>query len=256
MLDIHQQHIVEENLSVAWARAFLATADNPELSPLTVTVTGFENGRPVENDRIRTALDQSLKSHDLPSCETVAGTIFPSSLWNPQRDRNALFNRYRSILPAIRRCKNNHNGIYFERLIDYKPKGDDEGEGINQLDYIIGTYRAGNHRRSALQASVFNPACDATNQRQRGFPCLQQVGFTPNAREQSMAVSGYYPMEYIYVRGYGNYLGLCRLGQFVAHELGFEMTKMTCFVGVGKLGKVTKKSLRDLVQDIRAAIDN
>ncbi|NQU22354.1 MAG: thymidylate synthase [Candidatus Nealsonbacteria bacterium] len=255
MLDIHQQHIVEENLSVAWAKAFLATAENPEVSPLTVTVTGFESGRPAEDDRIRTALDQSLKSNGLHSCETVAGTIFPSSLWNPQLDRSALFDRYLKILPSIRKCKGNHNGVYFERLINYKPGG--EGKVVNQLDYIISTYKAGNHRRSALQASIFNPARDATNQRQRGFPCLQQVGFTPNPREQSMAVSGYYPMEYIYVRGYGNYLGLCRLGQFVAHQLGLEMTKMTCFVGVGKPGEVAKKkNLRALAENIRAIISD
>jgi hypothetical protein len=34
------------------------------------------------------------------------------------------------------------------------------------------------------------------------------------------------------------------------------MTKMTCFVGVGVPGKVAKKNLRGLAQDIRAAIDD
>ncbi|MHC4398327.1 MAG: thymidylate synthase family protein [Planctomycetota bacterium] len=252
MLDLHQHHIVEDNLSVAWARAFLATAENPEISPLTVTVTGFAGGEPVEDNRIRAALDRSLRSNDLHSCETAAGTVFPSSLWNPQLDRSVLFDRYRKILPSIRRYKGNRNGVYFERLIDYKPTG--QGEVVNQLDYIISTYKAGNHRRSALQASIYNPACDATNQRQRGFPCLQQVGFAPNAREGSVAVSGYFPMEYIYVRGYGNYLGLCRLGHFVAHELGLEVTKMTCFVGVGIPGKVAKRDLRALAEGIRAII--
>lgn len=254
MSHIHEHHIVEDSLSVAWARAFLAVVDNPEMSPLTVTITGFEGGQPVEENRIRTALDRSLRSNGLNSCETVAGTIFPSSLWNPQLDRSALFDRYLRILPSIRKCKGNRNGIYFERLIDYKPTGD--GEGVNQLEYIISTYAAGNHRRSALQASIYNPKCDATNQRQRGFPCLQQVAFSPNARQGSMAVSGYYPLEYVYVRGYGNYLGLCRLGQFVGHELGLEMTKMICFVGVGIAGKVVKRDLRALARDIRKTLND
>jgi thymidylate synthase len=254
MPDIHEHHVVEDNLSVAWARAFLAATENSEISPLTVTVTGFESGQPVEDNHIRTALDRSLKSNELHSCETVAGTIFPSSLWNPRLDRRRLFDRYLKILPSVRRYKGNRNGVYFERLIDYKPSG--HGEGVNQLDYIIRTYKAGNHRRIALQASIYNPACDATNQRQRGFPCLQQVGFSPNAREGSMAVSGYFPMEYIYVRGYGNYLGLCRLGQFVAHELGCEMAKMTCFVGVGILGKVAKRDLRALAENIHKTLSD
>ena len=48
---------------------------------------------------------------------------------------------------------------------------------MNQLQHVIDTYKLGNHRHSALQASIFDPSRDHTNSRRRGFPCLQQVAF-------------------------------------------------------------------------------
>jgi hypothetical protein len=67
--------------------------------------------------------------------------------------------------------------------------------------------------------------------------------------QKFLNVVGFYPMEYIYDRGYGNYLGLCRLGQFMAREMGLILVQMTCFVGVGKYGgsqKIKKTQLRHL----------
>src|SRR5581483_1608891 len=65
------------NLSHAWAQAFLASAapGGDEISPLTVTVTGFINNRPIETPSIKQALDQVLLAHRKRLCETVAGTI-------------------------------------------------------------------------------------------------------------------------------------------------------------------------------------
>jgi hypothetical protein len=242
----YTEHIKEENLSIAWAKAFLAVMRHSEISPMTITVTGLSNEKIPENFEIRNELDDSLNNNSLPSCHTVANTIFPKSLWNAQRDATFLFNRYMRCRKHIRRCRPNRNGVYFDRLIAY---GADYENPVNQLEYVINTYREKrNHRRSALYASVLDPKCDAKHQRRRGFPCLQQVGFVPMA-QKFLNVVGFYPMEYIYDRGYGNYLGLCRLGQFMAREMGLILVQMTCFVGVGKYGgsqKIKKTQLRHL----------
>jgi thymidylate synthase len=133
--------------------------------------------------------------------------------------------------------------------------GIDYGEPTNQLEFIIETYtEKNNHRRSALYASILDPKVDAKHQRQRGFPCLQQVGFVP-LQQEYLNVVGFYPKEHIYDRGYGNYLGLCRLGQFMAHEMGLELFQMTCFVGVASVGKMNKTPLRDLENKMLMYID-
>lgn len=245
----HFKHINEDNLSIAWAKAFVAVMEHPEISPITITVTGLSNDCIPEYEEIRKGVDASLEINSLKSCHTVANTIFPESLWNRNKDRTLLYERYLRSLNQIHKCKGNCNGIYFERLIAY---GDVK---VNQLEYIIETYtKKGNHRRSALQAAIFDPTCDAKHQRQRGFPCLQQVGFA-RIGKSGLCITGYYPKEHILDRGYGNYLGLCRLGQFMASEMGLELAQMTCFVGVASVGKLNKTPLRDLENSIKTHVD-
>lgn len=241
-------HIYEDNLSIAWAKAFVAAMEHPEISPITITVTGLSNDCIPEYEEIRKEVDGRLAINSLKPCHTVANTIFPESLWNRNKDRALLYERYLRGLKQIRKCKGNCNGIYFERLIAY-------GENKrNQLEYIIETYKKGNHRRSALQASIFDPTSDATHQPQRGFPCLQQVGLA-RIGKSGLCITGYYPKEHILDRGYGNYLGLCRLGQFMATEMGLELAQMTCFVGVACVGNSAKTPLRDLEKNMKSHIE-
>ena len=84
-----------------------------------------------------------------------------------------------------------------------------------------------------LQAATFDPKVDHTKAALRGFPCLQQVSFAVQD-DKTIAVNGFYAFQYIGKRAYGNYVGLCRLGHFVAHELGTELSRMTCFSGIAK----------------------
>ena len=251
----YSTHINEDNLSVAWAKAFEEVMKHDEVTPLTVTVTGLDNDNIEEDLTIRKMLDASLFETGHCSCESAAGTIFPLSLWNRKREADFLFERYKRCRKQIRKCPPNRNGVYFDRLIAY---GMDYNEPVNQLEFIIKTYvEKGNHRRSALHASILDPRSDAKHQKQRGFPCLQQVGFVP-VDKKFLNIVGFYPMEYIYGRGYGNYLGLCRLGQFMAQEMGLTLSQMTCFIGVGRYGsssKIKKTPLRNLEENLKAYID-
>jgi len=234
--------IAEENLSVAWARAFLAAMEHgvEEVAPLVIAVTGFAGGVVRENLTIRQALDATLDQHNTGlTCETVARTIFPRGLWNPARPRAELYERYLKILPRIRKCRGNQYGVYFERMIAHGQSRK------NQLEHVIQTYAGGNHRRTALQAAILDPATDLTDQRMRGFPCLQQVAFVPSS-EGGLRVIGFYPRQYIFERAYGNYLGLCWVGRFIAHELGLELKEMQCFIGVATLGDLGKTALQPL----------
>src|SRR5712692_6520480 len=86
-----------------------------EVCSLIATVTEIADGAPQEDAQFRRELDSSLLANDKASIETVAGTIFPQSLWNRNRPRDMLFGRYLSIYPRIRRHPKNRRGTYFQR---------------------------------------------------------------------------------------------------------------------------------------------
>ncbi|MCQ3803385.1 MAG: thymidylate synthase [bacterium] len=245
--------IEEGNLSVAWARAFLHLMARSEIAPLTVVIRGFDHGEPLEVAPIRELLDDALGAEAKSlSCHKVANTIFPVSLWNPEADRQQLYRRYRQIMPRVLKDASNRNGVYFQRLIAYG-RNAANGDSVNQLEHIIQTWHRGNHRRSALQAAIFDPHRDHTNQRMRGFPCLQQVAFAQQGSD-GLTVTGFYATQYIYERAYGNYLGLCRLGRFMAQEMGRQLTQVTCVASPAKRDR-TKRSLQKLARDVERILE-
>lgn len=252
-----RQYVVTgHDLSYVWAVAFREAwrPGSADMAPLIVTVTGLgeENG-PSENDTIRKALDDSLLSLGTAlSVNMVASTIFPESLWNPGRPRQELYARFDRIWPKVKKCRGNYRGHYFRRLTQF---GD--GRHANQLEYVISTYLGDNHRRSALQAALLDPARDHTHNGQQGFPCLQQVAFTPLGGGE-MCVTGFYGLQYLFERVYGNYLGLCRLGRFMAHEMGLKLTRMTCVASAVTLSgdKIRKRNLATMARVVRDALPN
>jgi hypothetical protein len=240
--------IEEANLSVAWARAIkmVTSRGTKELAPLVLSVTAFDNGVPSEHPRVREAIDKLLAIEKKQSVHTVANTIFPVAYWNPKRSRADFFARYATTKARIKSAsKLNKLGMYFDRLVSGGPPGAE-----NQLDFLISAKRAG-VRRSVFQAAVFNPQIDHSRAPRRGFPCLQHVQFAPAA--DGLHVNAFYATQYLIERAYGNYLGLCRLGAFVAHELGVPLARMTCFVGLAQLDLV-KKRLGPILAAIETAI--
>lgn len=254
--------VTDNNLSKAWARAFLKSmSPKKELIPLVVMVTELNNRVGWEDMEIRRLLDTSLQKMGKQSCNTVANTIFPESLWNPNGDRGQLYNRYKKLFPCLQKIeKKNNLGLYFERLIAYDPNESDnpDSNDSNQLEKIIKVYtsRKG-FRRSVLQAAIFDPKRDHSRRPYLKFPCLQHVTFTPYGDGRGMAVNGFYAMQYLFERAYGNYLGLCRLGRFVAHELGLELVQMNCMVGIGKLEVYNDcvKGLAERIKEILAKLE-
>lgn len=246
-----KNNIIKSNLSEAWLEAFeqLIEPSVKSIAPLSVTVTGINNGQAAEHSDIRQTLDAALEQIDKPSCQTVANTIFPRSLWNRSQDRQDLFDRYLYILPRIKQDPANRYGVYFERLIAFGLRGGDLP--VNQLDHIIRTYLSGNHRHSALQAGIFDPCRDHSNQRQRGFPCLQQIAFNANHQKEELVVTGFYAKQYVFEKAYGNYLGLCALGEFMAHEMGLELKQVTCIASVAELGRsIGKREAQNLLETL------
>ena len=243
--------VEEHNLSVAWAKVFLRVLKENEVAPVVVVVRDIAETGPAEIPEVRDALDELLVADGKRlSCNTVANTIFPS-IWNPLANRQELYDRYNRILPKLRRDQRNKYGLYFQRLTSYGADSDGKG-GVNQLEHIIHTWHKGNHRRTALQAGLFDPYKDHTHQPVRGFPCLQQVSFAP-CGEGGLSITGYYATQYVVERAYGNYLGLCRLGRFMAHEMGLRFDRMTCIATPVKLDR-TKKAVKGIAELVKQSL--
>lgn len=240
--------IEDSNISYAWARAVrTALARKGEVSPLIISVAGdFNAGRPPNDQKVEEKLDVLLKNEGGLSINRVANTLFPQSLWNPLQPRARLYERYLQLWPKIKRS--NPNGHYFRRLVSY---GDAAVFDGNQLEFAISTYSSRKGvRRSMLQAAIFDPRVDHTKAAQRGFPCLQQVSFAVQ-QDKTIAINGFYAFQYIGKRAYGNYLGLCRLGHFVAHELNTTLSRMTCYSGIAQcdIGATKLRKVIDHLDD-------
>lgn len=249
--------ISDSNLSYAWANAFLSIKKSGNISPsLLVTVTGFEDGHVLEDEQIRDALNSELLSRGKYPLEVSALVVFPYKVWvrrgrPPCKDfSNWCLERFIPRLKA--RDRNNRRGLYFERMMGFQFYDEQNVlHSRNQLAHIIDwwekeTRQNGRRpRRSGLQVACFDPRLDQIESQYLVFPCLQQIGFTYD--KNGLTINAFYPTQFIFDRAYGNYLGLCQLGMFMAHQLKIKLSCMNCFVGCGKLGNsLTKGDLENL----------
>jgi hypothetical protein len=229
--------IIADNLSLGWGQIALALSQPgvTHLAPLTLVVRGFdERGVPAEVPAIRLAVDVFLAAHKKRDTENVAWTIFPQRYWDISGgDREAFFSLFIESFQRIQdfNPRNNKRGSYFQRLVDLNG----EGKGPNQLKWMLDEYN--NHpksrRTSKFQATTFDPARDYTSAGQLEFPCLQQISFT--FEEGAVHLNAFYATQQIARKGYGNYLGLARLGAFAAGQMGLRFEQLNVFVGLAKM---------------------
>ena len=93
-----------------------------------------------------------------------------------------------------------------------------------------------------MQATTFDPYRDLTLSGQPKFPCLQHVTFDLDIQAGACGRRAFYATQKLFVKAFGNWLGLCRLGRFVAGQSGLRLTRFTCFVGVQKMDDAPRRS--------------
>lgn len=271
----------ETDLSAAWAKAYRVMRKNPkrELSPFAVTIhnpSGIVVPDSLKHPMVL-ALDASLEASGkgYQSVELVAATIFPERTWKLcSGDRQELYHEamlnlrtYAKWEPSKNRC-----GMYFGRLFGFcvdhrtgKNLGYKEGKamreaGGNQVEHLIRQLKKSvktgrTVARMQLQAATFDPVRDMTTSAQPSFPCMQHIAFNTDIKSRSLEMTAFYATQQLYVKAYGNWLGLCRLGAFIAGESGLKLTRFTCFANVQKMDKSPKAgSERDaLHREVRVA---
>lgn len=226
-----------DNLSLGWAKVMMALTRPgiTRITPLMLTVRGFApDGTAAEVPAIREAVDAFLVAQEKRDTENVAFTIFPQRYWDMSGgDREAFYDLFIESFQRIQTFnpRNNKRGSYFQRLVDFHGGG----QGPNQLKWMIDEYleHPKARRTSKFQATTFDPERDYTSAGQLEFPCLQQVSFV--SEDGALHLNAFYATQQIARKGYGNYLGLARLGAFVAGQIGLSFEQLNIFVGVAKM---------------------
>ena len=249
--------IKEETIGAAWSKA-LALCHAAPHGTLAPSCVSFRTVPPeITECPAANALEAFLLQKGKSSITTVANTIFPNSLWRQsQGNRTFLYDRYLKMWPHIKHAHANAHGVYFQRLIAYGIET--SGESVNQLEFIIETWRKKNHRFSALQAAITDPRKDMSNAPVRGFPCLQQIAFHPKGQngKEGLEIVAFYATQLLVEKGYGNYLGLYRLGQFMASQMGLTLSSVSCVAGALKLNESCNKgATRQLLKQVSGVPD-
>lgn len=256
----------ESDLAAAWAKAYLYMRKVPdqEIGPFAVSIhadTGIVLPDSLAHPMVR-ALDRCLTAdgQDYKPVEIVAFTIFPERIWKLCGADRAEF--YREAMLSLRAFTNweptkNRGGMYFGRLfgfgVDHKT-GESLGykaakamtdAGGNQIEHVIRQLKESVRKgktvaRMQLQAAMFDPMRDLTTSGQPCFPCLQHIAFNTDIKNKALHLSAFYATQQLYVKAYGNWLGLCRLGAFVAGQSGLRLTRFTCFANVQKMDKAPR----------------
>lgn len=248
-----------DTLSSAWLSALdhLADTDDGKGVNLAVAFTGSSEQRP-----IRTALDAFIAEWRLQRRKpkiypvaTVANTLFPQALYRGNAGdaaRQRLYHLNERSMRVQRRLR--EKDTYFNRFVSWPGRE----TTINQLEHVISRLKAqlaAVDRKGPLSSAyelaasmpddfafdaelrVNTPGIDNTP---IGSPCLSQVSFT--LVHGRIHMTALYRNQDFVSRGYGNYLGLARIGSFIGREVGCELGEVLCVAshadaGFGQYGK-------------------
>lgn len=266
------------SLSEAWLLGLerVAAAPDGRLVHLVSTVT--EPGSEIAS--VRHVLEACLETAGKYSIDTVAETIFPSSLysdpgfdWTPgieaekQKELDAaaeaLYSSYCEMLPLLLTAAGNNRGTYFGRMVSWPGKS---AGGPNQLadrvKALRSEHRVGHQRNNTLDMDI---AADseqplrgvqiyaATDRRRRGFPCLTHVDLTlHDGRLHCLAV---YRHQYFIEKAYGNMLGLSAMLQFLCQQSGYAMGELVVHATMADAQQRGFPGVARLAAEARSALD-
>jgi len=206
------------------------------------------------DNRIVETLNTVLQQKRFQDVATVRNTIFPVAIAQSSHSRDDLYERYAKLLPHLRWFKANRRGIYFERLVNYTP--DRDGEGVNQLEYIITTLAGEIARRDHHQgplahiyeAQIYMPGKD---NRPMGFPCMSSLSF--HLEGTDLRLSATYRNQYYIQKALGNFLGLAELQRFVADAVGLRQGTLSVHAFHAEIDpNVGKREVADLLHACEA----
>jgi thymidylate synthase len=155
---------------------------------------------------------------DFDSIRDVANTIFPLKSLTNSTGRANFYCRY---LRAHSRSKHKRWGTYFQRFISFGAHKE------NQLENIIHALSSWPYSYKAA-FTMHTSSVDTDSLKPLGNPCLQYVQFNCPDKERLDLVAVYRNHDYCN-KALGNFIGLTRLLNFVAHETNRTVGSIACF---------------------------
>jgi hypothetical protein len=203
-----------------------------------------------EDNAIRAAADEFAAIAVVQDINEVRNTIFPAELAADFDDPAELEREYLEDYDVIRRWS--RQGTYFGRILSYPHP---QGPPTPQLRNLIAKLKAaqeGTRWRATYQLNIYAEHKDADKKR-GNFPCMAHLGFQlggdPHRPDRLDCVSLYRNQDMV-LKGYGNYLGLAQLQEYVARATGFEPGELTVIAGHAtlKLGAASRARLKEVVE--------
>lgn len=257
-------------VSEAWLNAVQVVDAAPERR-LFHLVTRISD--PVtEEPRIRGAADTLLRDLDLAPVDTVANTIFPAQLAATSAGPGELAQRYRRMYPTLRRLhKNNRKGTYFGRIVAH-PAADGQRDQLADLIERLRTeLRTRGPKSARYEMNITGPGelaqpaeeCPAEelsdggpvhiyaagkDTSPMGFPCLSFCSFQLDGDILHMIAQ--YRYQYLIERGYGNYLGLGQLLEYMCSTVGVHPGQLTIIAGVAAVDSAARYRIARLTKSI------
>jgi thymidylate synthase len=185
-----------------------------------------------ESERIESTVDKFLRSNDVGGLHTVAETIFPGWLYR-KYGADGVYEIYPDqVYPEIKPHPQITWGTYAYRLVRRHRPGKSV---INPLKQCVDKMRseiAGSRRRCCYELTTYDPIADGG--RRLGGPCLSHVSLKIGPNDVIL-LTALYRNHYYIERTLGNLLGLARLQQFVADQVGLKPGPLVCHSTFAKL---------------------
>jgi len=151
---------------------------------------------------------------------TVANTIFPQSIYEDYGAPDFYDVYIKKVFPKLKRSSQDW-GRYFERMMAYPTTSGNN----NLLDKLVRKMKrnveSGRPYRNIYELPIYNPVKDAEG-RPRGGQCLSFMSLKLD-KDHRLLLSAVYRNHYYTEKLLGNLIGLGRLMQFVADEVGLKV---------------------------------
>jgi thymidylate synthase len=217
--------ICEDSFQNAWAQAFLKLHTN-QWNAWNIVV---QIEHPEFFDiKINSLFEDFTNNNNLISPKHVAHTIFPQTFFTNGISKKRLYYKYWRFFKRPRKDPRSGWGTYFARMIKYPTANGD----IDQLGDIINNINNRSKNYGASYTMVI-PCPDRDLNKIMGSPCLNYITIqtekTPNQNNKKIInLLAVYRNHDFTRRAYGNYLGLCNLLKYIAHETNSQIGTLTC----------------------------
>jgi thymidylate synthase len=247
--------ILAADVSAGWIQAvrFLVNQPNKKAVHLLVRVLDPTREDPAVREAVQELINEINRSRTdakrMPDIETTRNSIFPAR-WasrNPNPADLADYYRERYTNDGLRGFPENRDGTYFGRIVAYPRSAEDTvGDYGDQLNETLRKLRVelatGQPKSSRYEINIYNERLDRSPM---SFPCLAHVSV--HLHEGKLHMQAIYRNEYFVARGYGNFLGLAELQQYIAAAVDLEVGELLMTIGHAELD-ANKTPIRALLR--------